>query len=1226
MRVLLLSLTIFISFTAAAQNFWNSADENAIILGPENDRGIIPEKYHAYSLDLEDLKVYLQDAPMERTPEASSRPLKVYLPLPDGDLHEFNIYESPVMKPGIAARFPHIRSYEGYSRTDQAVSVRFMYSDHGFFGTFRTPNGRYFIEPYAKNIHDTYIVFNSKDQIIPAELSVTCGVHNDDDFLHENEPLEGIEIDQHLHDHSGHANSRSTAAAPVELVEYEIAVAGVAEWTDLHGGTVSGGMSAVNTVVNLLNSVITPETAIRFVLIEDNDQLIYTDPITDPYNDVTNGGGLLGQNQFNLDVTLGNENYDIGHVMTIGCDGGLGGIAGGTVCSSNGKGRGVTCQGGSLQGAVLNIAVHEVAHQFTASHTWDNCEGSIGGVDILNQRASGTAFEPGSGSTIMSYAGACGGQNVQFGSDDYYHVGSLQQIYTHAREGGGSTCPDVIPVSNNLPELSLSYGNGFYIPISTPFELTAEATDEDNDDLTYCWEQYNAGPISDLGSPTGNAASFRSWNPTDDPTRIFPRIQNLLSNSFSDVEVLPTYTRNLTFRCTVRDNIPEAGGVVWEEVSFEATNSAGPFLVDYPNSNEVFQVGDYIEVLWDVANTDNNLVNCQKVNIKLSTDAGFTYPITLAEAVPNNGAHFVTIPNVLTGGARVKVEAADNIFFDISNFNSTIIGPDAPGYAFSAGPFNQQICVPEDIVIDLNTISLLDYDSLITFSVDGLPAGATPVFSTNPVTPSENATLTIDTENITDEGFFSIDIQAIAQGGDTLIRTVTFDLVINDFTAMAPVSPANGSSGNIESPEYTWQGTPNATEYEIQIASSPSFEASTIVETAITSNTSFNPTQILETSELYFWRIRAINECGAGEFTVPQAFHTEVFECSSFKNEIPANISGIGTPTIESELVVNSQGEINDLNVTKVKGSHDLVQHLDVSLVAPDNTEVLLFSDICGVATVFNLGLDDEAPLEIQCPPINGQAFKPQGNLSDFDDITATGIWKLKVTVNNNAGTGGQLEEWSIELCANASANAPFLVTNEVMPLPPGGTRQITDEFLLSQDDDNGPSELTYTVVTVPQNGTLFFQSTPLEAGMQFRQASLNAGNVRYTHDGSPEETDSFTFTVEDGEGGWFGTPAFEIVVDPDVIISTEELENKYEFSVFPNPAQNQLNLQFENPINESVEIYITNVQGQLLQSLVLDNILNTTTINTQNLTSGIYFIYVQNENVSATKKFVIQK
>jgi len=601
------------------------------------------------TLNVPGLRQALAKAPVEGTrgPE-----LLVTLPLPDGTNARFRVVESSILAPELAAQFPDIKTYTGVGIDDPSASIRLDFTSAGFHAqVLSATTGSFYIDPVTRTDNTHYLSFWKRD--MPGR-SFDCDV-KDSATLREALPK----------------GSPLRTSGPV-LRTYRLALAATGEYTTFQGGTVEKAFAGMVTSVNRVVGVYEKELAVRMVLVSNTTSLIYTNATTDPYTN-SSGSTMLGENQANVDKLIGSANYDIGHVFSTGG----GGVAGlGVVCLNGQKARGVTGSSAPTSDAFdIDYVAHEMGHQFGGNHTFNGVSGSCGG----GNRNTSTAFEPGSGSTIMAYAGICTSTNdLQRNSDPYFHVASYDEIQAYI---ASTSCAATASTGNSAPLITLP-ASGKVLPVGTPFKLTANAFDPDNGALSYCWEEYDQ--VATGGAPAdaqvaGSAVPlFRSFNPTADPTRYFPRLPSLVANTTVFGERLPTVTRPLKFRVTVRDQNSGSQGIIGgvnssSIVTLSTISTAGPFLVSYPNAASLSLAGGSSQTItWDVAGTTGNGVNCANVNIRLSTDGGLTYPTLLLSGAANDGSEAVTLPNVATTTARIMVEAADNYFFDISNNNFAI--------------------------------------------------------------------------------------------------------------------------------------------------------------------------------------------------------------------------------------------------------------------------------------------------------------------------------------------------------------------------------------------------------------------------------------------------------------------------------------------------------------------------------------------------------------------------
>ena len=632
-------------------------------------REIVPQAYRTLTLNKTSMAQLLASAPAESPDRSPDDGVDVILPLPQGGYGRFSVLESSIMEPALAAQFPEIKTYLVQGLDDPTATGRIDTSPRGFRAMVIGAEGTFYIDPYWSNIDDVSICYAKKDFSNEDKLKEwSCGVVGSGATT------------------AKAARSEKNAARPTgaTLRIYRAAIAATGEYTAFHDGTVPLAMAAITTTLNRVNTVYERDFCLRMVLVGNNDLIVYTNAGTDPY---TNGntGAMITQNQTNLDSVIGNANYDIGHVF--GTDsGGLAGL--GVVCVTGQKARGVTGSSAPVGDPFdIDYVAHEMGHQFNAEHTF-NASGN-GNIN------PSTAFEPGSGSTIMSYAGIIAGQNLQALANDYFHTGSYTEIDTFITTGSGRFAFQTNATGNSPPVIGAL--SNYTIPARTPFALTASATDASADTLTYCWEEYDLGAAQNpvTANPRDNGASpiFRSYTGTTNPTRLFPSLTYILNNTnvppttytsngvstWATGEAIPTTSRTMTYRVSVRDNRSGGGGQNWASTQVTTVSNAGPFRLSSQNTATTLTPGTPFNVTWDVAGTTNAPISAANVKISLSTNGGTNFPVVLAESVPNNGSASVTVPaGTAATAARLKVEAVGNIFFDINDANLTVQNADAP--------------------------------------------------------------------------------------------------------------------------------------------------------------------------------------------------------------------------------------------------------------------------------------------------------------------------------------------------------------------------------------------------------------------------------------------------------------------------------------------------------------------------------------------------------------------
>jgi Metallo-peptidase family M12 len=614
----------------------------------------LPVRFRALEVDVKALESLLDRAPAERSSAATAAPVVLALPYPDGTDRRFRIEESPILEPALAARFPELRTFVAWGIDDPTATARLSLTPLGFHAMVLSTSGTVFVDPYRRRDAGYVLSYWKRDAQRAAGPAFSCGFRDESPGL-------GLGREPGA---DRPAEPQVIAATTGTLLRtYRLALAGTGEYTAAvcapNPAGVACGLAAMVVSMNRVTGIYEREVSIRMVLVANNHLVVYTNGGTDPYS---NGDGptMLGQNQSNLNSVIGSAGYDIGHVFSTGG----GGVANlGVPCTSS-KARGVTGQPSPVGDAFdIDYVAHEMGHQFGAPHSFNGTTAKCNG-----NRTGSSGFEPGSGTTIMAYAGICGAEDLQPHSDDTFHTRSFDQIAAFSAGATGNSCAVRTLTGNTAPLVKV--GPAATIPRQTPFTLTGSGKDTEGDALTYMWEEFDLGSAAPPNTDVSAVRPiFRSFVPSAEPSRTFPRLADILANVETLGESLPTRDRTMTFRLTARDN---RGGVNWAATTVRVVTTAGPFTVTQPNTAVTWAGGSTQTVSWNVAGTTAAPVSCADVAIALSIDGGTTFE-DLVATTPNDGTEPVVLPVKTTSQARLRVSCVGNVFFDISNADFTIL-------------------------------------------------------------------------------------------------------------------------------------------------------------------------------------------------------------------------------------------------------------------------------------------------------------------------------------------------------------------------------------------------------------------------------------------------------------------------------------------------------------------------------------------------------------------------
>lgn len=390
-----------------------------------------------------------------------------------------------------------------------------------------------------------------------------------------------------------------------------------------------------------LNEMYLRDLGVRFEVVKD-ERLIIKDEDKETFASYRNADYVKDNSTTIINELIEENSYDVGISLayTASLKKGVRGLAyleG--VYKANTKADAV---------AVLTkeVIAHEIGHLFGGRHTFGSYKGS--------EAYDSEKTEYDRGTSVMSYGSP----------RDFFSLSSIQRIRERLTK---------VPVkahdktfTTQAPRIEHNNIKSHYtIPKGSFFQFYIPATDPDSEQLLYNVNQHDVRNGAETPITQYIIYKSTSANPVTIKTEYHENLGDVVANSGLAQQTMGTFT----FWLGVSDAPLQSSAdyiVQYDLAATKVTVKDGtPFKITSTPKNK-YKGGDKITLTWNV---DNTIFKDTKVRILLSDDLGKTFKYIVVAETDNSGSKEITLPNINTDKAVLKVEVIDGLAFDLTNYN-----------------------------------------------------------------------------------------------------------------------------------------------------------------------------------------------------------------------------------------------------------------------------------------------------------------------------------------------------------------------------------------------------------------------------------------------------------------------------------------------------------------------------------------------------------------------------